>query len=170
MANDERLRELEERYEGYTVYDNAGSRIGKVDDLFVDDTDREEYIGVKMGLFGLSGTTLIPMGLARVDEQERRIEVGASKDQAKDAPHYHDDDEIDHEFEARIRDHFGLESQEASSPERGTYGRYDGTTVGEGLGEPAGETSTDSAEERKTVTIIRVRRAGTLEQSRSPAP
>jgi hypothetical protein len=26
MANDERLRELEERYEGYTVYDNTGSR------------------------------------------------------------------------------------------------------------------------------------------------
>jgi hypothetical protein len=106
---------------------------------------------------------MIPMELAHVDEQERRIEVEASKDKAKDAPHYQDDDEIDHEFEARIRDHFGLESQEVSSPERGTYGRYVGTTVGEGLGEPAGETSTDSAEERKTVTIIRVRRADTIE-------
>jgi sporulation protein YlmC with PRC-barrel domain len=88
MANDERLRELEERYEGYTVYDNAGSRIGKVDDLFVDDTDREEYIGVKMGLFGLSGTTLIPMEISRVNDRDRTIEVSESKEHVKDAPNF----------------------------------------------------------------------------------
>ena len=34
VASEERLRELEEKYEGYTVYDNQGSKIGKVDDLF----------------------------------------------------------------------------------------------------------------------------------------
>jgi len=141
------LKELDDKYEDYAVYDKAGEKIGKVDDIFLDETDREEYIGVKMGLFGLSGKTLIPMEMARVDEQERRIEVGASKDQAKSAPHYHDDDEIDHEFEAKIRDHFGLERQEASS-ERGTHGRYVGATVGEGLGAPAGETSTGPAQER----------------------
>jgi sporulation protein YlmC with PRC-barrel domain len=99
VDRDDRLREIEERYEGYTVYDDTGEKIGKVDDLFIDDTGREEYIGVKMGLFGLSGKTLIPMELARVDEQERKIEVAASKDQVKDTPHYHDDDDIDHEFE-----------------------------------------------------------------------
>src|SRR3954468_21774810 len=131
VDRDQRLKELEDKYEGYAIYDNAGEKIGKVDDLFIDETDREEYIGVKMGLFGLSGKTLIPMEIARVDEQERRIEVGAHKDLAKNAPHYHDDDDLDHEFEARIRDHFGLEGQEAS-PERGTYGRYVGATVGEG--------------------------------------
>jgi hypothetical protein len=107
--DDNRLRELEERYEGYEVYDNSGEKIG-VDDLFVDEIDREEYIGVKMGLSGLSGKTLIPMELARVDEQGRRIEVAASKDQVKDVPHYHDDDDIDHEFEARIREYFGSET------------------------------------------------------------
>jgi sporulation protein YlmC with PRC-barrel domain len=128
--DDDRLRELEEKYEGYEVYDNAGEKIGKVDDLFIDETEREEYIGVKMGLFGLSGKTLIPMELARVDQQERRIEVAASKDQVKNAPHYHDDDDIDHEFEARIREYFGLEGQEEAAPERGTYGRYDGATLG----------------------------------------
>ncbi len=131
MDRDERLRELEERYEDYEVYDAVGEKIGKVDDLFIDETEREEYIGVKMGLFGLSGKTLIPMELARVDELERRIEVGAPKEQVKDAPHYSDDDDLDLEFEARIRDHYGLEGGEPS-PERGTYGRYVGATVGEG--------------------------------------
>jgi sporulation protein YlmC with PRC-barrel domain len=48
MANDERLRELEDKYEGFTVYDRDGDKIGKVDDLFVDDSDREEYIGVNL--------------------------------------------------------------------------------------------------------------------------
>jgi sporulation protein YlmC with PRC-barrel domain len=142
VDRDERLKELEDKYEGYEIYDNMGEKIGKVDDLFIDETDREEYIGVKMGLFGLSGKTLIPMEIARVDEQERRIEVAASKDQAKSAPHYHDDDDIDHEFEAKIRDHFVLERQEASS-ERGTYGRYVGATVGEG-GPPSGDTGATS--------------------------
>ncbi|MCA1718643.1 MAG: PRC-barrel domain-containing protein [Actinobacteria bacterium] len=152
MDRDDRLRELEERYEGYEVYDDAGEKIGKVDDLFIDENDREEYIGVKMGLFGLSGKTLIPMEIARVDEQERRIEVAASKDHVKNAPHYHDDDDIDHEFEARIREHFGLERQE-TVPERGTYGRYEGTTVGEG-GPPSGvadATSPGGIEDRNLV-------------------
>ena len=131
MDRDERSRELAERYEDYEVYDNAGEKIGKVDDLFIDDTDREEYIGVKMGLFGLSGKTLIPMEIARLDERERRIEVAASKDHVKDALHYSDEDDLDLEFEARIRNHFELESREPS-PGRGTYGRYVGATVGEG--------------------------------------
>ena len=152
MDRDDHMKELGERYEGYEVYDNAGEKIGKVDDLFIDEPDREEYIGVKMGLFGLSGKTLTPMEIARVDEQERRIEVAASKDQVKNAPHYHDDDDIDHEFEARIRDYFGLEGQEAS-PERGTYGRYEGTTVGEGVAPSgaAGATPPGGIEDRDFV-------------------
>ena len=152
MDRDEHLRELEEKYESYEVYDNAGEKIGKVDDLFVDEADREEYIGVKMGLFGLSGTTLIPMEIARVNEQEGRIEVVASKDHVKDALHYSDEDDIDLEFEARIRNHFGLEGREPSQ-ERGTYGRYVGATVGEEgtVGGAAGATSLGGIEDRDLV-------------------
>jgi sporulation protein YlmC with PRC-barrel domain len=163
VDTDARLKELEERYEGYEVYDKAGEKIGKVDDLFIGETDSEEYIGVKMGLFGLSGKTLIPREIARVDEQQHRIEVAASKDQVKNAPHYHDDDDIDHEFEARIRDHFGLESQEPS-PERGTYGRYVGATVGEGATRHDVDEPLEPPEETRDVpldqpvVLIRVRR------------
>jgi sporulation protein YlmC with PRC-barrel domain len=152
MHTDERLKELEEKYEGYEAYDNAGEKIGKVDDLFIDEADREEYIGVKMGLFGLSGKTLIPMEIAHVDEQQRRIEVDASKDQVKNAPRYHDDDDIDHEFEARIREHFGLERQ-TSSPERGTYGHYEGATESSEPDEETREVPLD-----QPVVLIRVRR------------
>jgi sporulation protein YlmC with PRC-barrel domain len=124
VASEDRLRELEEKYEGYKVYDNRGERIGKVDDLFIDETDREEYIGVKMGLFGRK-STLIPMDIVRVNETDRAIEVSESKDHVKDAPSFDDDEDITHEYEERIRSHFGLQSSDTSQS-RGSYGAYSG--------------------------------------------
>ena len=128
MTSDERLRELEEKYEGYKVYDNRGDKIGKVDDLFVDESDSEEYIGVKLGLFGTK-STLIPMEIVRVNEAEKAIEVSDSKDHVQDAPTFGDDDEVTAEYEDRIRSHFGLESL-ASSSSRGSYGASSGTSSG----------------------------------------
>jgi len=139
MASDDRLRELEEKYEGYKVYDNAGERIGKVDDLFVDEAGREEYIGVKMGLFGLR-STLIPMEIVRVNERDRTIEVSESKDHVKDAPNFDDDDDITPEYEEGVRRHFGLESL-GTFGERGSYGRYTGATASGAVGATPAEGS-----------------------------
>jgi hypothetical protein len=55
----DRFTAIEDRYAGYTVYDPDGDKIGKVDDLLVDENDQPEYIGVKMGLLG-TRSTLIP--------------------------------------------------------------------------------------------------------------
>ena len=122
MASEERLRELEEKYEGYTVYDNQGEKIGKVDDLFVDDADREEYIGVKMGFLGRK-STLIPTEIVRVNERDKSVEVSESKDHVKSAPSFDDDEDITPDYEERIRSHFGLGAQEGR---RGGYGAYSG--------------------------------------------
>ena len=123
VASEDRLRELEEKYEDYKVYDNQGERIGKVDDLFVDEQDREEDIGVKMGFFGMR-STLIPMDLVRVNEDQRSIEVSDSKDHVKSAPSFDDDEDITPDYEDRIRTYFGLESLGTSE---GGYGSYSGT-------------------------------------------
>jgi hypothetical protein len=120
VASEERLRELEEKYEGYTVYDNQGEKIGKVDDLFVDDADREEYIGVKMGFLGRK-STLIPTEIVRVNEGDRSIEVSESKDHVKNAPSFDDDEDITPDYEERIRSHFSLGASEGG---RGGYGAY----------------------------------------------
>jgi hypothetical protein len=40
--------QIESRYADYTVYDAHYEKIGKVDDLFVDEDDIPEYVGVKM--------------------------------------------------------------------------------------------------------------------------
>ncbi len=126
VASDERLRELEERYEGYTVYDNRGNKIGKVDDLFIDEADREEYVGVKLGFLGRK-STLIPMDIVRVNEADKALEVSESKDRVKDAPSFDDDEDITPGYEERIRNHFGLESSTDISRGRGPYGAYSGT-------------------------------------------
>ena len=122
-TGDEGLSTLEGKYDGYTVYDRDGDKIGKVDDLFVDENDREEYIGVKMGLFGLSGTTMIPVEVMRVDENDKSIRVDESKERIKDAPNYSDQEDISADYETRVRQHFGLSGDEASGG-RGTYGSY----------------------------------------------
>lgn len=116
------LSNLEGKYDGYTVYDRDGDKIGKVDELFVDENDREEYIGVKTGLFGLSGTTLIPIELVNVDAGEQSVRVDVTKESIKDAPNYSSEDDISAEYENNVRQHFGLGS--AGSPASGgSYGR-----------------------------------------------
>jgi sporulation protein YlmC with PRC-barrel domain len=146
VASEERLRELEDKYEGYTVYDNRGDKIGKVDDLFIDEADREEYIGVKMGFLGRK-STLIPMDIARVNEADKAIEVSESKDHVKDAPSFDDDEDITPEYEDRIRSHFGLQSQ-GFSGSRGSYGASSGAAgTEEGRGSDEGYSDQDSSDQ-----------------------
>ena len=125
MAEDrsDRFKELEEMYEGYQVNDRDGEKIGKVDDMFVDEDDRTEYIGVKMGLFGLSGTTLIPMDICRVDEGDNTITVDAEQERVKDGPSFDSDEAITPDFERQVWDHYGLGSP--GDGDRGKYDRYD---------------------------------------------
>lgn len=155
MASDDRLKELEEKYEDYKVYDNQGSKIGKVDDLFIDEADQEEYIGVKLGFFGMR-STLIPMDIVRVNETDRTIEVSETKDRVKDAPHFDDDDDITTEYEERIRSHFGLDAHSSS---RGGYGSSSATgaetrtetgTAAGASAEEAGERGTAHDDETQT--------------------
>jgi uncharacterized protein (TIGR02271 family) len=117
--------EILERYSEYEVYDRDGDKIGKVDELFLDENDQPEYIGVKMGFLGLEGTGLIPWEAARVNEGERRIEVSADKETVKNGPSYGDDDEITPEYEERILRHYGLGGGwQGTGQQTGAYGDY----------------------------------------------
>src|ERR687893_281528 len=121
----DRFTGIEDQYAGYEVYDRNGEKIGKVDDLFVNENDQPEYIGVKMGFLGTS-STLIPWDLARVDEEERRIEVSVDKAQAKEGPTFNDDEDITPEYENEVRSHYGVGGSSQESEERGGYGDYYG--------------------------------------------
>jgi hypothetical protein len=108
----DRFAELEEDYTGYTVYDPDGEKIGKVDDLFVDENDNPEYIGVKTGLMD-TRSTLIPMNLVRIDERRRFVEVSRSKSEVREGPAFDDDEEITPEYEERVRSHYELGSDDS---------------------------------------------------------
>ena len=113
---------LEDSYAGYTVYDMHYEKIGKVDDLFIDENDRPEYIGVKMGFLGTK-STLIPIEIVRINEKRQLMEISQPKGKVKDAPTFSDDKEITPEFEREVRVFFGIESTETTSGS-GSYGAY----------------------------------------------
>ena len=85
----------------YSVYDTYYEKIGKVDDLFVDENDQPRYIGVKVGFLG-TRSTLVPVELARVNDGRRLVEVALGKDAVEEGPTFSDDREITPEFERRV--------------------------------------------------------------------
>jgi uncharacterized protein (TIGR02271 family) len=137
----DRFTAIEDQYAGYEVYDRNGDKIGKVDDLFLDENDQPEYIGVKMGFLGMS-STLIPWEVARVDERDHRIEVSVDKETAKDGPAFDDDQDITPDYEERVYSHYGLQRAQTGG-ERGSYGAYYGDETGKvGPGMREGDTET----------------------------
>jgi uncharacterized protein (TIGR02271 family) len=121
----DRFTALEDRFAGYEVYDPSGEKIGKVDDLFVDESDNPEYIGVKMGFLGTKSTLISWEAVRRTDDEGRRIEVSVDKETAKDGPTFDDDSEITPEFEAQVYSYYGLQ-RATTTEERGAYGAYQG--------------------------------------------
>jgi uncharacterized protein (TIGR02271 family) len=128
---------VEDQYAGYTVVDETGAKIGKVDDLFLDESDRPEYFGVKMGFLG-TRSTLIPADITTINNEQGFVEVSQSKDTVKDGPAFDDDREITSEYENEVRSYYGLGAVD-STEDRGTYGDYDGEHSG------AGTTGSESA-------------------------
>lgn len=116
----DQLTTIEDVYAKYTVYDMRYEKIGKVDDLFVDENDNLEYIGVKTGFLD-TRSTLIPVDLLRVNDERRLIEVAADKDTIKEAPTFDDDEEITPELEEQIHGYFGLR-RAGGAKERSSFG------------------------------------------------
>jgi len=120
----DRLAELEERYAGYEVYDRRGEKIGKVDDLFVDENDELEYIGVRRGTLG-KRITLVPMEAVRVGEGRRVIEVSEPESRVREGPSVGNAEEVTPEYEKRVRTHYGLEGRRRVA-QRDSDGDYRG--------------------------------------------
>src|ERR671920_1040018 len=137
----DRFTAIEDQYAGYTMVDKSGSKIGKVDDLFLDVNDQPEYFGVKMGFLGTS-STLIPADIVTIDNEQGFIEVSHTKDTVKEGPAFDDDREITPEYENEVRSYYGL-SATTGTEERGTYADHssgDPGAVGPGMRE--GDTET----------------------------
>jgi uncharacterized protein (TIGR02271 family) len=137
----DRFTALEDRFAGYEVYDRSGEKIGKVDDLFLDENDSPEYIGVKMGFLGMSSTLIPWEAVSSTNDEGRAITVATDKNKAKNGPTFDDDKEITPEFEKEVYSYYGL-GQTNGTAERGSYGSYYSDESIAGPGMTMGDTET----------------------------
>jgi PRC-barrel domain len=119
---DKFTEEVAHRFAGYTVYDQDYEKMGKVDDLFLDESDHPEYLGVKMGFLG-TRTTLIPFQMARINDARQLIEVAADKQTLKNGPTFDDDREITPQFENEVYSYYGLK-RPSTIEHSGTYAAH----------------------------------------------
>src|ERR687890_1322616 len=137
----DRFTAIEDQYAGYTVVDESGSKIGKVDDLFLAENDQPEYFGVKMGFLGTS-STLIPADITTVNDEQGFIEVSQPKSTVQDGPAFDDDREITPDYENEVRSYYGL-GVATGTDDRGTYADYSSGDLGAvGPGMREGDTET----------------------------
>jgi uncharacterized protein (TIGR02271 family) len=121
-SHDDSFGTPEERYAGYEVYDQDAERIGRPDDLFVDENDNPEYVGVRTDPLGTS-SVLIPAEVITVDDGARHMVVSRPKSVVDAGPSLEQDEELTSDLEERVRDHYGLTSRE-NMQSRGGYSTY----------------------------------------------
>src|SRR5829696_9117029 len=119
---DEGLEIPEERYAGYEVLDRDGETLGKPDDLFVDEDDNPEYVGIWTDPSG-SSSLLVPAEVVTVEDASRRMVVSRAKSVVEAAPSLGRGEELTPELEERVRRHYGLQDL-PSAEGRGGYGAY----------------------------------------------
>jgi uncharacterized protein (TIGR02271 family) len=97
----------EVRYADYEVYDQHGQRIGPISDLFVDDRDEPEYVGVEPGTI-TDRSVLVPAEVITIDDGLRRMVVSRPITVVETAPSLGYDEEVTPDFERRVRLHYAL--------------------------------------------------------------
>lgn len=123
---------------GRTLKDQAGHKIGKVEDIYTDDdTGQPEWLSVTTGLFG-SNVSFVPIeGATALGDGE--VQVPFPKEQVKDAPNAGSDDRLSPEEEARLYAHYGYDyDQERVRLQRWAETSPSGTTAGTTMGTTGG--------------------------------
>jgi uncharacterized protein (TIGR02271 family) len=93
---------------GEEVVDRDGDKIGKLDEIYLDQqTGEPAWALVKTGLFGSSSTFVPLAGASRSDDGG--LCVAYEKDQVKDAPNMEADGQLSPDEEARLYRHYGLD-------------------------------------------------------------
>jgi uncharacterized protein (TIGR02271 family) len=123
---------------GRTAYDQDRNKIGKVGQVFLDDTTgRPDFVTVNTGLFGKK-ESFVPLQEARVDGDD--LVLAVHQDQVKDAPSVDlDGDHLDPAEEERLFAHYRISSSSGAddtsgSPTTGTSdaGGTDDAATGSG--------------------------------------
>src|SRR3954452_1150863 len=99
-----------QEWRGCTVVDRNGDKIGKLDEIYLDQqTGRPEWALVNTGMFG-SRSSFVPLsGASRPDDE---VVVEWDKSQVKDAPNVDADGALSQQEEAQLYRHYGLDSSQ----------------------------------------------------------
>ena len=165
--HDEGFGAPEERYAGYEVYSQDGERLGKPDDLFVDENDNPEYVGVRIDP---SGTTsaLIPAEVVTVDDNSRRMMVSRSSGVVEAGPGLGHGEELTPTLEERVRAHYRLAASREIEDRSGydAYYRDDADLAVAERGASAAEDPSvlEGADERRVRRSEEELRVGTRER------
>jgi sporulation protein YlmC with PRC-barrel domain len=117
---------------GSTVRDSAGEKIGKVGQVYLDDTTGQpEWVTVRTGLFGTK-ESFVPLAAARVEGDELVVEIPKAK--VHDAPRIDEEGHLSEEQETELYTYYGVS--------QGPFGRQ--TPSGTAPGSLAGDAVTGS--------------------------
>ena len=165
-----------EQLRGSTVIDLTGSKIGSVEEIYLDQqTNKPEWLLVNTGMFGTK-STFIP--LQGANPSDDGVQVPFPKDQVKGAPGVEPDAQLSREEEARLYEYYGLEY----TMEDSGSGLPDGTpdtagTVGHDTSGPTTDNAMTRSEEQLTVGTarqeagrVRLRKFVTTEQVQQTVP
>jgi uncharacterized protein (TIGR02271 family) len=109
-----------ENWIGHQVVDQEGAKVGKVEELYLDDASGQpEWLAIKTGMFG-SKQSFAPIAGAKNSGDD--LQLAFTKDQIKDAPKVDPDGHLEPDEEAELYRHYGREGDygsQASNADRG---------------------------------------------------
>lgn len=79
-------------------------KVGTIKYILVDDSGRLRYLVVDTGFWFFGRQVLLPIGRSRIDYNKQRVYAnGLTKEQVKNLPDFKDLQEIDYDYEERVR-------------------------------------------------------------------
>ncbi|WP_315791688.1 DUF2382 domain-containing protein [Fischerella sp. JS2] len=107
---------------GLPLYTEGGNRIGTVADALVDPEGRFRYLVIETESDFHSKRILLPIGLSRIDYNQRRVYVdGLSREQVQNLPVYRDDMTVDYDYEEQVRRNYRPQQNVAYDRNSYTY-------------------------------------------------
>jgi uncharacterized protein (TIGR02271 family) len=174
-------------WQGATMVDRDGDRVGTIDAIYVDDqTGEPEWALVNTGLFGTK-TTFVP--IAQATSSGDQVQVPYEKQLIKDAPRIDPDGHLSEAEEQQLWRHYGLDYNATDSGQQvgcdtatGTAGYTDRDiedrdTVGRDVSGPTTDEAMTRSEEELAVGTtarergrVRLRKYVTTEQEQVTVP
>ena len=167
-------------WEGRTMVDRDGNRIGPIDAIYLDDrTGQPEWALVNTGLFGTK-SSFVP--LAQASGSGDQVQVPYDKQRVKDAPRVDTDQHLSEAEEQQLWAHYGLDygsgySDTADRDGDGIYDQVQDTAVGRDTSGPTTDNAMTRSEEELQVGTtqrergrVRLRKYVTTEQVTQTVP